>query len=69
MGGSAENCGHAVNDFRKICGILKSNDAIFIFSVGSSSAEKNSNASLVHAIDCANQVGAGIFGVVSKDGV
>ena len=102
MGGSAENCGHAVNDFRKICGIesyaptdnvseltartndrgwesvfasrlrvsnLKSNEAIFIFSVGSSNAEKNIGANLVHAIDCTKQVGAEIFGVVGKDGV
>jgi D-sedoheptulose 7-phosphate isomerase len=101
VGGSAGNCGHAVNDFRKICGIesyaptdnvseltartndegwesvfaswlrvsnLKANDAIFIFSVGGGNAEKNISANLVHAIDYAKQVGAGIFGVVGKDG-
>lgn len=101
VGGSAGNCGHAVNDFRKICGIesyaptdnvseltartndegwesvfvnwlrvsnLRPNDGIFIFSVGGGNAEKKISVNLIHAIDFAKQVGAGVFGVVGKDG-
>src|SRR5207248_10753670 len=83
VGGSAGNCSHAVNDFRKIVGIesyaptdnvseltartndegwatifsewlkvsrLSSRDAIFVFSVGGGSIEKNVSPNLVAAV-------------------
>jgi D-sedoheptulose 7-phosphate isomerase len=101
VGGSAGNCGHAVNDFRKICCFeayaptdnvseltartndegwdtvfaswlegshIRKEDAIFIFSVGGGNLEKNISPNLVKAIEVAKEVGAGIFGVVGKDG-
>ncbi|MBF0280866.1 MAG: SIS domain-containing protein [SAR324 cluster bacterium] len=101
VGGSAGNCGHAVNDFRKICGFeayaptdnvseltartnddgwesvfsnwlqgskLRKEDGIFIFSVGGGNLEKNVSPNLVKAIELAKETGAGIFGVVGKDG-
>lgn len=99
VGGSAGNCGHAVNDFRKLCGFeayaptdnvseltartndegwdtvfsawlqtskLGANDAIFVMSVGGGSLEKNISPNLVKAIQLAQSVGAGIFGIVGK---
>lgn len=99
VGGSAANCGHAVNDFRKLCGFeayaptdnvseltartndegwdtvfaawlqtsrLGANDAIFVFSVGGGSLEKNISPNLVRAIQLAQTVGAGVFGIVGK---
>jgi D-sedoheptulose 7-phosphate isomerase len=101
VGGSAGNCSHAVNDFRKIAGIeayaptdnvseltartndegwetvfvewlkvsrLKREDAIFVFSVGGGSLEKNVSANLVRALQYAKEVGATIIGVVGRDG-
>ena len=101
FGGSAGNCSHAVNDFRKIVGIesyaptdnvseltartnddgwdtvfagwlqgsrLRTEDALFVFSVGGGSLEKNISPNLVKAIDYARQVGASIVGVVGRDG-
>ena len=101
VGGSAGNCSHAVNDFRKIVGIesyaptdnvseltartndegwetvfvewlkvsrLKPQDALFVFSVGGGSLEKNVSPNLVRALEYAKSVGAGIFGVVGRDG-
>ena len=101
VGGSAANCSHAVNDFRKICGIeayaptdnvseltartndegwasvfiewlkvsrLTSNDAVLVFSVGGGNVEKNVSPNLVAALQYAKQVGAGICGVVGRDG-
>ncbi len=101
VGGSAGNCGHAVNDFRKICGFesyaptdnvseltaranddgwdsifsnwlrgshLKKEDAVFILSVGGGNLEKNVSSNLVKAIEIAKERGAGIFGIVGKDG-
>ena len=101
VGGSAGNCSHAVNDFRKIVEIesyaptdnvseltartndegwqtifepwlklskLSPKDAIFIFSVGGGSLEKNISPNLVKALDYAKKVGAKITGVVGKDG-
>jgi D-sedoheptulose 7-phosphate isomerase len=101
VGGSAGNCSHAVNDFRKIAGIeayaptdnvseltartndegwetvfvewlkvsrLKRQDAIFVFSVGGGSLEKNVSANLVRALQYAKEVGATIIGVVGRDG-
>ena len=101
VGGSAGNCSHAVNDFRKIAGIeayaptdnvseltartndegwetvfvewlkvsrLRREDAIFVFSVGGGSLEKNVSANLVRALQYAKEVGATIIGVVGRDG-
>ena len=101
VGGSAGNCSHAVNDFRKIVGIesyaptdnvseltartndegwstvfsewlkvskLNTKDAIFIFSVGGGSLEKNISPNLVEALSYARVVGSKITGVVGRDG-
>ncbi len=101
VGGSAANCTHAVNDFRKIGGIecytpndnvaeltartndegwdtvyapwlecshLCDKDAVFVFSVGGGSKEKNVSVNLIHALDYAKKVGAKILGVVGRDG-
>jgi len=101
VGGGAGNCGHAVNDFRKIAGIeayaptdnvseltartndegwetvfvewlkvsrLTPNDALFIFSVGGGSLEKNVSPNLVRALQYAKEVGASVLGVVGRDG-
>ncbi len=101
VGGSAANCSHAVNDFRKICGIeayaptdnvseltartnddgwssifaewlkiskLSSKDLVFILSVGGGNLEKNVSPNLVAAVQYAKTVGAGVCGVVGRDG-
>ena len=101
VGGSAGNCSHAVNDFRKIAGFesyaptdnvseltartndegwdtvfvewlktsrLSERDAIFVFSVGGGDLEKNVSPNLVKALQYAKAVGAGITGVVGRDG-
>ena len=101
VGGSAGNCSHAVNDFRKIAGFesyaptdnvseltartndegwdtvfvewlktsrLSERDAIFVFSVGGGDLEKNVSSNLVRALQYAKAVGAGITGVVGRDG-
>jgi D-sedoheptulose 7-phosphate isomerase len=101
VGGSAANCSHAVNDFRKIAGIecyaptdnvseltartndegwetvfvewlkishLTSEDAIFVFSVGGGSSERNVSQNLVSALRYAKGVGAKVLGVVGRDG-
>ena len=101
VGGSAGNCSHAVNDFRKIAGIeayaptdnvseltartndegwetvfaewlkvskLKADDALFVFSVGGGSLEKNISPNLVRALQYAKTVGATVLGVVGRDG-
>ena len=101
VGGSAANCTHAVNDFRKIGGIecytpndnvaeltartndegwetvyapwlkcskLSNKDAIFVFSVGGGSKEKNISVNLIHALDLAKNVGASILGITGRDG-
>ena len=101
VGGSAANCSHAVNDFRKLCGIeaytpvdnvaeltartndegwdtvfaawLKTsratkNDAVFVFSVGGGSVEKNVSANIVAGLKEAKQRSMKIFGVVGRDG-
>lgn len=101
VGGSAGNCSHAVNDFRKIVGIecyaptdnvseltartnddgwasvfvewlkiskLRTNDVLFIFSVGGGNLEKNISPNLVEAIKLAKAVGAKVTGVVGRDG-
>src|SRR6187401_2761960 len=96
VGGSAGNCSHAVNDFRKLAGFeayaptdnvseltartndegwdtvfaawlqgsrLRREDALFVFSVGGGSLEKNISPNLVRAVDYARQVGASLVGV------
>ena len=101
VGGSAANCSHAVNDFRKICGIeayaptdnvseltartndegwasvfiewlkvsrLTAADMVFVFSVGGGNMEKNVSPNLVTALQYAKQVGAGVCGIVGRDG-
>jgi D-sedoheptulose 7-phosphate isomerase len=101
VGGSAANCSHAVNDFRKLAGIecysptdnvaeltarindqgwestfaewlkvsrLNERDAIFIFSVGGGSVEKNLSRNLIAAIDHARSIGAKVIGIVGRDG-
>jgi D-sedoheptulose 7-phosphate isomerase len=101
VGGSAGNCSHAVNDFRKLAGFeayaptdnvseltartndegwdtvfaawlqgsrLRKEDALFVFSVGGGSLEKNISPNLVRAVDYARQVGASIVGVIGRDG-
>ncbi len=101
VGGSAGNCSHAVNDFRKICGIetyapvdnvseltawtndngwdsvfinwlkesqLDKKDAVMVFSVGGGNLEKNVSGNIVKALEHAQEVGATILGIVSRDG-
>jgi len=101
VGGSAGNCGHAVNDFRKLCGIeayaptdnvseltARTNDegwdtvfaawlrtsragdkdAVFVFSVGGGSVEKNVSPNIVAALKEAKERGVKVFGVVGRDG-
>ena len=101
VGGSAGNCSHAVNDFRKLAGFeayaptdnvseltarindegwetifeawlkgsrLRADDAVFVFSVGGGSLEKNISPNLVRAVKHAKHVGATVVGVVGRDG-
>jgi D-sedoheptulose 7-phosphate isomerase len=101
VGGSAGNCSHAVNDFRKLAGFeayaptdnvseltartndegwdtvfeawlkgsrLKPADTVCVFSVGGGSVENNVSPNLVKALQYAKAVGAGIVGVVGRDG-
>ena len=101
VGGSAANCSHAVNDFRKICGFeayaptdnvselsarandegwdsifsewlrtsrLSPKDAVMVFSVGGGDAERNVSPNLVKALEFAKDVGASIYGIVSREG-
>lgn len=101
VGGSAANCSHAVNDFRKICHIetytvvdnvseltarindegwdsafvewlkgshLSVKDAVMVLSVGGGNLEKNVSTNIVRAIEYAKEVGAGVVGIVSRDG-
>ena len=101
VGGSAANCSHAVNDFRKICGFeayaptdnvselsarandegwdsifsewlrtsrLSPKDAVMVFSVGGGDAERTVSPNLVKALEFAKDVGASIYGIVSREG-
>lgn len=101
VGGSAANCTHAVNDFRKLAGIetyapvdnvaeltartndegwetvfrayletsqLRSEDAIFILSVGGGNKEKNVSVNLIAAMELAKERGARILGITGRDG-
>ena len=99
VGGSAANCSHAVNDFRKICNIecytpsdnvseltarindegwdssysnwlkncnLKSNDGIFVFSVGGGNLKKKVSVNIINALKYAKNKNCKIIGVVGK---
>ena len=101
VGGGAGNAGHAVNDFRKLCGIeayaptdnvseltarandegwetvfaawlegsnANAKDAVFVFSVGGGSVEKNVSMNIVRALQEAKTRGLKVFGVVGRDG-
>jgi len=101
VGGSAGNCSHAVNDFRKLCGIeayaptdnvseltartndegwdtvfaawlrtsrAKSQDAVFVLSVGGGNLEKNVSPNIVAGLKEAKARGMKVFGVVGRDG-
>jgi D-sedoheptulose 7-phosphate isomerase len=101
VGGSAGHAGHAVNDFRKLCGFeayaptdnvseltartndegwdtvfsawlegsrLGPDDALLIFSVGGGDLERNVSPNLVRAVELARRVGAGVHGIVGRDG-
>jgi D-sedoheptulose 7-phosphate isomerase len=101
VGGSAANCSHAVNDFRKLADIecyaptdnvseltartndegwasvfaewlkvsrLSARDALFIMSVGGGDVERNISPNLVRAVQLAQDVGAKVTGIVSRDG-
>lgn len=47
---------------------LAARDALFVFSVGGGSRERNISPNLVAALDYAREVGAAILGVVGRDG-
>ena len=101
VGGGAGNAGHAVNDFRKLCGIeayaptdnvseltarandegretvfaawlegsnAVARDAVFVFSVGGGSEEKQISVNIVRALKEAKARGMKVFGVVGRDG-
>ena len=101
VGGSAAHASHAVNDFRKLCGLeayaptdnvseltarvnddgwdgtfaawlegsrITARDAILVFSVGGGSREAGISLNLVQAIEAAQRVGAGVLGIVGRDG-
>ena len=101
VGGSAGHAGHAVNDFRKLCGFeayaptdnvseltarvndegwdtcfsewlrgsrLRAGDAVLVFSVGGGNQAQNVSVNLVRSLELAREVGAGIYGIVGRDG-
>jgi D-sedoheptulose 7-phosphate isomerase len=101
VGGGASHASHAVNDFRKICGIeaytptdnvseltarinddgwessfsswlrgsrLSARDALMVFSVGGGNLARGISVNLIRALEEAKRVGAGICGVVGRDG-
>lgn len=47
---------------------IRDKDAVFVFSVGGGSLEKNISANLVTALQLAKEVGAKVVGVVGRDG-
>src|SRR5207244_5128315 len=47
---------------------LRPIDAVFVFSVGGGDAERGISANLVSALQYAKQLGAGICGIVGRDG-
>jgi D-sedoheptulose 7-phosphate isomerase len=52
-----------------LCGSrLNAKDALFVFSVGGGSEEKNISVSLVKSLQLAKQAGAKVVGIVGRDG-
>ncbi len=47
---------------------IRKEDAVFVFSVGGGSKEKNISMNLVEAMQLAKDVGASVMGVVGRDG-
>lgn len=47
---------------------LKADDMLLVFSVGGGNLEKNISPNLVEALKHAKQVGAGVIGIVGRDG-
>jgi D-sedoheptulose 7-phosphate isomerase len=47
---------------------LCSRDALFLFSVGGGDREKNISVNLVKCLQLAKEVGAGVLGIVGRDG-
>lgn len=47
---------------------LSANDMLFIFSVGGGDLEKNISPNIVRAVQLAREVGAGVIGVVGRNG-
>jgi D-sedoheptulose 7-phosphate isomerase len=47
---------------------LAANDALLVFSVGGGDLEKGVSVNLVRAIEFAREQGAGVFGIVGRDG-
>jgi D-sedoheptulose 7-phosphate isomerase len=47
---------------------LSPKDMLFVFSVGGGDAKRNISANLVRAVQLAKEVGAGVIGVVGRDG-
>ncbi len=47
---------------------IEAKDAVFVFSVGGGSEEKNISGNLVHAVRAARKAGAAVLGVVGRDG-
>jgi len=47
---------------------IRKEDAVFVFSVGGGSKEKNISMNLVQAMQLAKDVGASVMGVVGRDG-
>jgi D-sedoheptulose 7-phosphate isomerase len=101
VGGSAGHAGHAVNDFRKLCGFeayaptdnvseltartndegwdsvfsawlegsrLSAEDALLVLSVGGGDVALNVSPNIVRAIELAQKLGAGVHGIVGRDG-
>lgn len=47
---------------------IRKEDGVLVFSVGGGNREKNVSTNLVRAMEVAKDVGAGIYGIVGKDG-
>ncbi len=47
---------------------LRAADGVLVFSVGGGDAERGISANLVRAVELARERGAGVFGVVGRDG-
>src|SRR5215831_6534891 len=47
---------------------LNSKDTLLVFSVGGGSLERNISPNLVRALEYAREVGAGVLGIVGRDG-